>query len=117
MAGRTNPRLGRRMGASSSSNAKNRQFSVFQPREIENRLLLDTPCAKGRFQFSPDGHWLAYMSAESGVPEIYVTSFPAITRTRQISTSGGCTPVGRKDGKELLYYGGAGRGDVSGCVK
>jgi hypothetical protein len=78
-------------------------FSLPTSGDRKPALLLDTPYAKGRFQFSPDGHWLAYMSPESGVPEIYVSSFPALTRTRQISTSGGCTPVWRKDGKELFY--------------
>ena len=68
-------------------------------------VLLDTPYNKGRFQFSPDGRWLAYMSWESGVREIYVSSFPAMTGTRQVSTARGCTPVWRKDGKELFYMG------------
>jgi Tol biopolymer transport system component len=72
-------------------------------------LLFDTPYAKGRFQFSPDGNWLAYMSPESGSPEIYVSSFPAMTKTRQISTGGGCTPVWRKDGRELFYMAAQGR--------
>jgi Tol biopolymer transport system component/DNA-binding winged helix-turn-helix (wHTH) protein len=66
-------------------------------------VRLDTPYAKGRFQFSPDGHWLAYMTTDSGKHEIYVSSFPDMSRTRQISTNGGCTPIWRKDGKELFY--------------
>jgi dipeptidyl aminopeptidase/acylaminoacyl peptidase len=85
---------------------KREEQTVFSLPTSEDRkpaVLLDTPYAKGRFQFSPDGHWLAYMSPESGAPEIYVSSFPAMTNTRQISTSGGCTPVWRKDGKELFY--------------
>ena len=69
-------------------------------------MLLDTPYAKGRSQFSPDGRWLAYMSLESGAEEIYVSSFPAMTGTRQISTGGGCTPLWSKDGKELFYMAG-----------
>jgi serine/threonine-protein kinase len=72
-------------------------------------VVLDTPYAKGRFQFSPDGRWLAYMSPESGAPEIYVTNFPAMTRTLQISMGGGCTPVWRKDGEELFYMAGPGK--------
>jgi eukaryotic-like serine/threonine-protein kinase len=85
---------------------KREEQTVFSLPTSEDRkpaVLLDTPYAKGRFQFSPDGHWLAYMSPESGAPEIYVSSFPAMTNTRQISTNGGCTPVWRKDGKELFY--------------
>jgi Tol biopolymer transport system component/DNA-binding winged helix-turn-helix (wHTH) protein len=78
-------------------------FSLPTSGDRKPAALLDTPYAKGRFQFSPDGHWLAYMSPESGAPEIYASSFPDMTRTRQISTGGGCTPVWRKDGKELFY--------------
>ena len=78
-------------------------FSLPTSGDRKPALLFDTPYAKGRFQFSPDGRWLAYMSPESGVPEIYVSSFPTMTGTRQISTGGGCTPVWRKDGKELFY--------------
>lgn len=64
------------------------------------------PYVKGRFQFSPDGHWLAYMSMDSGRPEIYISSFPAMRGPRQVSSGGGCTPVWKKDGKELFYMAG-----------
>lgn len=66
-------------------------------------VLLDTPYVRGRFRFSPDGRWLAYTSTESGQSEIYVSRFPAMTGTRQVSNGGGCTPLWRKDGKELFY--------------
>ena len=66
-------------------------------------LLLNTPHVRGRFQFSPDGRWLAYMSSESGHAEIYVSRFPDMTGTRQVSKEGGWTPRWRKDGNELFY--------------
>jgi eukaryotic-like serine/threonine-protein kinase len=66
-------------------------------------VLLDSPYMRSRFQFSPDGRWLAYMSFESGRAEIYVSRFPEMTGTRQVSTDGGWTPAWRKDGKELFY--------------
>jgi Tol biopolymer transport system component len=78
-------------------------FSLPNSGDRKPALLFDTPYAKGRFQFSPDGKWLAYMSTDSGTHEIYVSSFPDMGKTRQISTSGGCTPIWRKDGKELFY--------------
>jgi Tol biopolymer transport system component len=84
-------------------------FSLPTSNHGKPAALLDTPYAKGRFQFSPDGHWVAYMSPESGPPEIYVSSFPAMTSTHQVSTGGGCTPVWRKDGKELFYMAGPGK--------
>jgi len=52
---------------------------------------------------SPDGHWIAYNSLESGRWEVYVAAFPAFQEKRQVSVSGGCQPMWRKDGKELFY--------------
>ncbi len=53
---------------------------------------------------SPDGKWMAYVSAESGLGEIYVTSFPKGIGKWQIST-GGVLPaaVWRADGRELYF--------------
>jgi len=52
---------------------------------------------------SPDGKWLAYMSDESGRPEVYVQTFPEHSGKWQISTGGGMDPHWRGDGKELYY--------------
>jgi len=52
---------------------------------------------------SPDEHWIAYNSLESGRWEVYIASFPAFDEKRQVSVSGGCQPLWRKDGKELFY--------------
>jgi dipeptidyl aminopeptidase/acylaminoacyl peptidase len=54
-------------------------------------------------QFSPDGRWMAYVSDESGGPQIYVQSFPMQTGKWQISTDSGTQPRWRRDGKELFY--------------
>jgi Tol biopolymer transport system component len=54
-------------------------------------------------QFSPDGRWVAYMSDESGRPEIYLRPFPASSGQFPVSTTGGIAPRWRKDGKELYY--------------
>ncbi len=54
-------------------------------------------------QFSPDGHWLAYTSNESGRDEIYVRPFPESGGKWQVSTAGGSQPRWRPDGKELFY--------------
>jgi len=53
--------------------------------------------------FSPDGHWVAYESTESGTPEIYVQSFPASGGKWPVSNKGGRRPAWRSDGKELFY--------------
>src|SRR5207253_482275 len=54
-------------------------------------------------QFSPDGKWMAYVSDESGTPQIYVQSFPTLTGKWQVSTGGGSEPRWRRDGTELFY--------------
>ena len=53
---------------------------------------------------SPDGRWLAYVSDESGAPEVYVRPFPNTANGRwQISTQGGQEPAWAHSGKELFY--------------
>ena len=54
-------------------------------------------------QFSPDGHWMAYQSDESGRNEVYVAPFPGPGGKRQVSTAGGNGARWRADGKELFY--------------
>ena len=53
---------------------------------------------------SPNGRWLAYVSDESGRPEVYVRSFPNVAATRQqVSTTGGVEPRWAHSGRELFY--------------
>jgi serine/threonine protein kinase/Tol biopolymer transport system component len=54
-------------------------------------------------RFSPDGHWLAYISNESGRNEIYVQPYPGPGGKWQISTEGGKEPVWNPNGRELFY--------------
>jgi Tol biopolymer transport system component/DNA-binding winged helix-turn-helix (wHTH) protein len=54
-------------------------------------------------QFSPDGHWVAYSSNESGRWQVYVAPFPGQGDKYQISTEGGQQPRWRRDGKELFF--------------
>jgi eukaryotic-like serine/threonine-protein kinase len=58
-------------------------------------------------RFSPDGHFLAYISDESGRPEIYVRQFSgtSVGRKWRVSTSGGTYPRWRRDGRALFYLG------------
>ena len=52
---------------------------------------------------SPDGRWLAYVSDESGRPEVYVRALSGTGGRRQISTDGGTEAVWAKGGRELFY--------------
>jgi Tol biopolymer transport system component len=53
--------------------------------------------------FSPDGHWIAYRSDESGRSEIYVLPFPGGGGKWQISTGGGLYGIWSNNGRELFY--------------
>ncbi len=55
-------------------------------------------------KFSPDGHWVAYSSNESGRLEVYVMPFGGGAGKWQISSTGGAQPVWRRDGKELFFW-------------
>jgi Tol biopolymer transport system component len=65
--------------------------------------LLSTSFNEGFGQFSPDGQWIAYVSNESGRPEIYIAPFSGKGGKWQVSTSGGLFPRWRRDGRELFY--------------
>jgi dipeptidyl aminopeptidase/acylaminoacyl peptidase len=65
--------------------------------------FLVTKYNTGHARFSPDGHWVAYVSDESGRYEVYVQSFPELSRGTRISVNGGDRPEWRKDGKELYF--------------
>lgn len=60
-------------------------------------------------QLSPDSHWMAYTSDESGRREVYVRSFPAGEDPKRISIDGGEEPRWRGDGKELYFVGADGK--------
>ena len=53
--------------------------------------------------FSPDGHWVAYVSNDSGKAEVYVVPFPGPGPRVQVSTGAGSQPRWRRDGRELFY--------------
>ena len=67
--------------------------------------VAQTPANEDQGQFSPDGHWVAYTSNESGLSEIYVIPFPpsADGGRWRASSGGGVMPRWRRDGKELFY--------------
>ena len=69
----------------------------------EPRALLHEPYNESQAQFSPDGKWIAYVSDESGISQVYVQSFPELTGKWQISTQGGTQPRWARAGKELFY--------------
>jgi len=73
------------------------------PLDGEPQPFIVTSAQENAAAFSPNGHWIAYQSNESGRPEIYVQPFPGPGQRVLISTGGGKEPIWSSDGEELFY--------------
>jgi hypothetical protein len=70
-----------------------------------------TQFEEGQGHFSPDGRWVAYVSDQSGVNEVYVRAFATdfaggsagTGASVLVSRGGGSEPRWRGDGRELFY--------------
>ena len=67
--------------------------------------FLSTPAQEEGPMFSPDGRFLAYVSDESGIAEVYVQPYPGPGAKVAISIGGGRAPVWSPDGSEIFYRG------------
>ena len=67
------------------------------------RAVVNTPAFEGGAQFSPDGHWMAYASDESGQMQVYVRPYPGPDRRWPVSTQGGTQPLWSRNGREIFY--------------
>jgi serine/threonine protein kinase len=65
--------------------------------------ILQSGFNEHRATLSPNVHWLAYTSDETGQDEIYVQSFPTPSKKWRVSANGGSRPVWSRDGKEVFY--------------
>ena len=65
--------------------------------------ISDTPFHESYPSVSPDGHWLAYESNESGQTEVYVRPFPGSGAVSPVSVDGGRQPVWAHTGREIVY--------------
>jgi serine/threonine-protein kinase len=75
------------------------------------RMFFDSRFNESMPAFSPDGRWLAYVSDESGRPEVYVQPFSGAGVTGSgakfaVSTEGGTEPVWARSGQELFFRNG-----------
>jgi eukaryotic-like serine/threonine-protein kinase len=68
------------------------------------RRLRTTPANTWDARFSPNGRLLAFVSDESGTPEVYVTPFLEQGQARRLSRGGGFMPRWRGDGRELFFF-------------
>jgi eukaryotic-like serine/threonine-protein kinase len=98
-----------------------RQLLVTQQRSSNDLVLLtmdtagggtpvvESPFIDGPGDISPDGHWLAYQSNESGQDQVYVRPLDARIGGRvQVSSAGGTKPVWARNQRELFYLDAAG---------
>jgi Tol biopolymer transport system component len=66
--------------------------------------LMETQTNETDARFSPDVQWVAFVSEETGRPEVYVTRLDKPGEKWRISNEGGASPRWRRDGKELFYW-------------
>jgi Tol biopolymer transport system component len=67
------------------------------------RPLLAQPFPEHDARFSPDGRFVAYVSGETGRPEVSVQTVDGPRRREVISVAGGTQPVWSRDGRELFF--------------
>jgi serine/threonine protein kinase len=65
--------------------------------------FLRTPFDESMGQLSPDNHWMAFASDQSGRREVYVRPFPQGQAEWAISAAGGQSPRWSHDSKELFF--------------
>jgi Tol biopolymer transport system component/tRNA A-37 threonylcarbamoyl transferase component Bud32 len=71
--------------------------------EAEAVRFRDAPYASANARFSPDGRWLAYLSTETGQPEVFVESIAPDGGRWRLSANGGSRPIWSPGG-DLVYY-------------
>ncbi len=73
-------------------------------------ILRSADASLSAASLSPDGKWLAYDSAVTGIPEVYVVPFrPDVEKSAdsgskwQVSNGGGTRPKWSADGKQIYF--------------
>jgi Tol biopolymer transport system component len=66
-------------------------------------VFLNGPMDETGAVFSPDGHWIAYESTETGRSEVYVRPWPNAAGKWLMSAGGGQDPVWSRKAGELFY--------------
>ena len=73
----------------------------------KRQILIHTPFQDDQPMFSPDGRALAWVSTDTGRPQVYVRPYPGTGRTL-VSPDGGFEPIWSRSGTELIYRNGRG---------
>ncbi len=91
-------------GANGTQGIQNYQVAITADGTGKPRPLHDAIGNEQGAQVSPDGHWVAYISSESGAEEVYVLPFPGPGPKKLVSLAGGNSVRWTRDGRELLYW-------------
>jgi serine/threonine protein kinase len=65
--------------------------------------VVNTPAAEYGGALSPDSKWIAYVSEESGSPDVYIQGFPEAKGRWLVSTGGGTIPRWSDAGDEIFF--------------
>jgi eukaryotic-like serine/threonine-protein kinase len=87
---------------SAGDSAPNDEIWIYSLSNRKATRAWDSPANLSSPRWSPDGRWLAYVSDETGGPEVYVRAVSGGVATR-VSSAGGEFPFWRADGRELYY--------------
>jgi len=74
--------------------------------EADIAYLVQSEFNESHASFSPDGRWIAYVSDETGMGQVYVIPYPGPGRKIPVSTDGGRQPRWNPAGGELFYVSG-----------
>jgi eukaryotic-like serine/threonine-protein kinase len=83
-----------------------RNIWILPLKDRKPQRFVQSPSYETAPRFSPDGHWIAYDSRESGRDEIYIRPYPGPGGKWQVSPEGGTEPVWNPKGRELFYRAG-----------
>jgi Tol biopolymer transport system component len=85
-----------------------RQLWLLPLASIRDRApLLRTSFPTSQGRYSPDGKWIAFVSEETGRPEIFVVPATGQGSARRVSASGGSLPRWKRDGRCARWISGA----------
>ena len=76
-------------------NGDAKPVAAVQPPSAQSNLI--------GYRVSPDSHWVAYASDESGQQEVYITTFPEGKGKWRVSANSGAFPAWSGNGRELFF--------------
>lgn len=95
---------GRRLLAARTLPGGNKDLVLVDSAAPSLQTVVGSPAVESAPRLSPDGRCIAYVSEETGVPQVYVRGFPEGLRAA-VSVDGGLAPVWSRDGRTLYFAG------------